>query len=318
MSTKIEWTDETWTPIRARNRETGKVGHFCVHKSPGCINCYSETWQARFGNPVRFAAQDAGKVDLFLDKDMLNKVLGWRKPRMVFVCSMTDLFLENHPDEWIVDVWANMMLAQKHTFQVLTKRTERMTELLNSQAFQDAVAEIVEAVGCMALPGWPTKLEWPVPNVWVGTSVEDRARKDRFDHLRNTPAAVRFLSIEPLLEDLGEVDLTGIHWVIVGGESGNKARPMNPDWVRSIRDQCLAADVAFFFKQWGTWECAEDVGSCELELTIESLYGRGRGWFGEKLRVPEWFTDGEATYVKVGKKASGRELDGRTWEEMPA
>ena len=130
MPTKIEWTDESWNPIRAENRETGGVGHFCVHKSTGCANCYAETMQPRFQNRIRYANQDREKVNLFLDKDKLHEPLGWRKPRRVFVCSMTDLFLEMHSYDWLIDIWVNMGLARKHQFQVLTKRPEQMRTFL--------------------------------------------------------------------------------------------------------------------------------------------------------------------------------------------
>ena len=289
MSTKIEWTDETWNPIRARNRETGGVGHFCVHVSPGCAGCYAERLQARFGNPVRYAAQDAEKVELFLDEDVLMQPLRWRKPRQVFVCSMTDLFLEAVPDAWIDKVFAVMGLAPQHTFQVLTKRAERMKEFmtLRVQGPWAGRAHTVDDDGTERdmtdvrfrllsttidlFPRCPPAAlnraikwqdehypegagfirKWPLPGIWLGVSIEGPAYWARAEHLKQTPAAVRFLSIEPLIEGLGThvriVD--DMDWVIVGGESGPKARPMEPEWAREIRDQCRRASVPFFMKQ---------------------------------------------------------------------
>ena len=260
---KIEWTDATWNPFRAYNLETGGRGHFCVHHSPGCQFCYAERQQPRFKNPVRYAAQDAKKVEIYLDLDILQKPHGWRRPRMVFVCSMTDLFYEGHSFEDIEKVWHIMEDAPQHTFQVLTKRPDRMREYL-------------------AAHHWTGKVYM---NIWLGTSVEDQQRaNERTPHLLAIPTnSVRFLSVEPLL---GPVDLEKwcfdrgamirsltrpptllnrdqadavtaypLDWIIVGGESGplRKARPMNPDWVRGIRDQCREGGVPFFFKQWGAW-----------------------------------------------------------------
>ena len=145
MPTKIEWTDETWTPIRARNIETGGVGHFCVHVSPGCENCYAEGFQKRFNNPIRYAAQDASKVELFLDEKVLMKPLGWKKPRRVFVCSMTDLFYEGVPDEWIDRVFATMAMARQHQFQCLTKRSARMQSYITGGALQRVGALVYDA-----------------------------------------------------------------------------------------------------------------------------------------------------------------------------
>ena len=180
----------------------------------------------------------------------------------MFVCAHSDLFQDAVPDEWRNEIFANMAIAQQHTFQVLTKRAEeaRLYLGLRSRSMLP-ITEVLQdvAAGGVQLPDLWGK--WPLPNVWIGTSVEDRARKDRIVHLRETPAAVRFLSLEPLLEDLGELDLTGIDWAIVGGESGPNARPMHSDWARSIRDQCQAAGVAFHFKQWGEWRQALDVGT---------------------------------------------------------
>ena len=320
MSTKIEWTDETWNPIRARNRETGGVGHFCVHKSPGCKHCYAEPMQRRlFNNPIRYAAQDANKVELFLDEKVALKPLSWRKPRRVFVCSMTDLFLENHPEEWILDVWVNMALAHTHTFQVLTKRPERM------RAFVDKCRGEVEFLYEAVMEGVPVRqrreFQWPLPNVWLGVSIEGPAYWPRAVQLKETPAAVRFLSIEPLIEGLGThvriVD--DMDWVIVGGESGPNARPMHPQWAREIRKQCRVARVPFFFKQWGNWfpdsQCwtggrgfGSGMTDDEVQMTPDGKTYRGAPPNGARGEI----------MTPMSKKRAGRLLDGREWNEVPA
>lgn len=237
-NSRIEWTDATWNPV------TG-----CTKVSPGCAHCYAETLAERFrgvyGHPYERG------FDLTLRPERLDTPLSWKRPRRVFVNSMSDLFHEDVPDQFIYGVFDTMRRAHWHQFQVLTKRPQRVVELAQ-------------------------RLPWP-PNVWLGTSIELQRWAWRADAIRQVPAAVRFLSCEPLLGPI-KVDLTGIHWVIVGGESGPKARPMHPEWARCIRDQCLAAGVPFFFKQWGTYD---------------------------------------ANGKRVGKWISGRLLDGRTWDAMP-
>lgn len=233
----IEWTESTWNPVRG-----------CTKVSPGCANCYAETFAERFRG-VKGSPYEQG-FDLRLVPEKLNEPLKWRKPRKVFVNSMSDLFHPGVPDSYVASVCGVMREAARHTFQVLTKRSERMRDLLNGD------------------------LRWAgdLPNVWWGVSVENRKHGvPRIDVLRQANARVRFLSVEPLLEDLGELNLDGIHWVIVGGESGPGARPMHRDWVVNIQRQCESSKTAFFFKQWGG----------------------------------------------VNKKKTGRELDGRTYDEMP-
>ncbi|MFO0891038.1 MAG: phage Gp37/Gp68 family protein [Isosphaeraceae bacterium] len=217
LNTKIEWTDATWNPIRG-----------CTKISPGCAHCYAETFAERFrGVPGHPYEQG---FDLRLMPQKLEEPLGWKTPRMVFVNSMSDLFHEDVPEDYIERVCRVMAEASRHTFQVLTKRSERMRELLRGRL--SFVAD--------------------QPHIWFGVSVENRRHGlPRIEHLRETPAGLRMLSVEPLLEDLGPVDLRGIGWVILGGESGHGARPLEADWVRSIRDQCRDAGVPFFFKQWG-------------------------------------------------------------------
>jgi protein gp37 len=213
----IEWTDATWNPVRG-----------CTKITPGCAHCYASTFAERFrGVPGHPYEQG---FDLRLVPEKLADPLLWPARKRVFVNSMSDLFHVDVPDEYILRVAHVMATADWHTYQVLTKRSERMAELLRTKL--DFVAKL--------------------PHIWWGVSVENqRHGLPRIDHLRAAPACVRFLSVEPLLEDLGEVNLTGIHWMIVGGESGHGARPMNADWVRSLRDQCMKAGVSFFFKQWG-------------------------------------------------------------------
>ena len=234
----IEWTQATWNPV------TG-----CTKVSPGCAHCYAETFAERFrgvpGHPYE------NGFDLQLRADRLELPLTWKRPRLIFVNSMSDVFHPEVPDDHIASVFDTMRRADWHTFQVLTKRPERAAALAS-------------------------RLPWP-KNVWMGISVENQRWTCRIDALRTIPAAVRFLSCEPLLGPLS-LDLTDIHWVIAGGESGPRSRAMKPEWAEGIRDQCLEQQVSFFFKQWGAWNC------------------EGR---------------------RVGKGKSGRELAGRTWDQMP-
>jgi protein gp37 len=216
-NSKIEWTDATWNPVRG-----------CTKVSPGCKHCYAETFAERFRgvpeHPFEFG------FDLRLVPEKLGDPIAWSKPKKVFVNSMSDLFHEDVPDEHIEKVCRVMLAANWHTYQVLTKRADRMSALLQTRLLTAAKA----------------------PHIWWGVSVENRQHGlPRIAKLRDARPAVAFLSVEPLLEDLGTVDLGGIDWVIVGGESGPGARPMLPEWVRNIRAQCQAQSVAFFFKQWG-------------------------------------------------------------------
>lgn len=214
---KIEWTDATWNPVRG-----------CTKVSPGCAHCYAETFAERFrgvpGHPY-----ESG-FDLRLVPHKLTEPLRWTTPRMIFVNSMSDLFHEDVPDSYIAEVANVMRAATWHTFQVLTKRSERMRELLGTKLRIAALCD----------------------HIWWGVSVENKKHGlPRVQHLRAAPARIRFLSIEPLLEDVGQIDLRGISWVIVGGESGPGARPMERSWVVNIRNQCEKENVPFFFKQWG-------------------------------------------------------------------
>jgi protein gp37 len=214
---EIEWTDATWNPVRG-----------CEKITPGCDHCYAETFAERFRG-VKGHPYEQG-FDLRLVPEKLAEPLRWKTPRMIFVNSMSDLFHKDVPEDYVEAVCRVMERANWHTYQVLTKRSSLMRNLLQGRV----------------------RFAAALPHIWWGVSVEDRAHGlPRVEHLRQAPARVRFLSIEPLLEDLGEIDLRDIHWVIVGGESGAGARPMKKEWVESIRDQCQNAGVPFFFKQWG-------------------------------------------------------------------
>ncbi len=236
-NSKIEWTDSTWNPVRG-----------CTKISPGCKHCYAETFAERFrgvkGHPFEFG------FDLRLVPEKLGDPIRWSTPRRIFVNSMSDLFHADVPDDYIEKVCRVMLAANWHTYQILTKRAARMERLLRGKLKKAAQAE----------------------HIWWGVSVENRAHGlPRIAMLRGARPKVAFLSVEPLLEDLGAMNLTGIQWVIVGGESGPGARPIKRSWVRSIRAQCRSAKVPFFFKQWGG----------------------------------------------VRKAETGRELDGRTYDEFP-
>ena len=217
LNSQIEWTDATWNPVRG-----------CTKISPGCKHCYAETFAERFRG-VKGHPYEQG-FDLRLVPEKLTEPFLWRSPKLVFVNSMSDLFHESVPESYIRAVCRVMVTAKWHTFQVLTKRSERLKELLTG----------------------PVSFAADQGHIWWGVSVEDRKYGlPRVAHLQEIPAKVRFLSIEPLLEDIGRFDLSGISWTIVGGESGPGARRMEREWVVSVRDQCRESRVPFFFKQWG-------------------------------------------------------------------
>lgn len=321
--TGIEWTDATWNPV------TG-----CTEVSPGCDHCYAKTFAERWRGTAGHYFERGFDVQLRPDK--LRLPLSWRRPRRVFVNSMSDLFHTDVPDAYIAAVFAVMALAERHTFQVLTKRHDRMRSLLSSASF----GHLVAAQGRAHLIG--SQQDWlrvgamlggdPLPNVWLGVSVEDQKWADiRIPRLLQTPAAVRFLSCEPLLGPVdlsrwlpcGRPDLCGLllrggscecprahrdnpgpDWVIVGGESGPGARPMHPQWVRSLRDQCHMAGVAFFFKQWGAWRPGGDAAR-------PAMWMDAHGQLGSFANHAD-----QVAMVRVGKHAAGRDLDGRTWDEL--
>jgi protein gp37 len=325
---KIEWTatfnpdgsvtpGATWNPLRARDLKTGKLGWHCVKISPACEHCYAWRQNVRFGTGLNYSAGSGATS--FLEEHVLLAPLGWKRPRKIFVCSMTDLFGEWVPAEWIDRMFATMALAPSHTFIVLTKRPQRMKEYFADQGYRlaawayqlgfvAAAAKKIEA-GARIAEQFTAGRRWPLPNVWLGATIEDHVRcMERLDPLLETPAAVRFISAEPLLGDLdlalrnwahigGRRDDCRIDWVIVGGESGAGARPMHPDWARLIRQDCELAGVPFFFKQWGAWLPAGQDGA--------------RVCAGQLLNCSD-------KPERVGKKAAGRLLDGREWNEFPA
>lgn len=269
---KIEWTDATWNPV------TG-----CTKVSAGCDHCYAETFAERWrgvpGHPYEHG------FDLTLRPERLRDVLKWKRPRTIFVNSMSDLFHVGVPDDYIREVFAVMREASQHRFQVLTKRAERMERFCVKEAL--------------------------TPNIWLGVSVENEQALWRVEHLRRVRnAAVRFLSCEPLIGPLRKLSLEGIDWVIVGGESGRDARPMNPWWVCDIRDACHNARVPFFFKQWGEYIPFEYL---EGKQMITLARGRAVVYLDGTI-VPK---RNGCLMERVGKKRAGRILYGRTHDGMP-
>jgi protein gp37 len=340
--TNIEWTEATWNPV------TG-----CTAVSPGCDHCYAESIAHRFAGTAAFPDGFA----VTLRPERLDQPLRWTRPRRIFVCSMADLFHDQVPDEHIAEVFAVMALAPRHTFQVLTKRHGRMRSLLAAADFRKAVAirAVARAEADAGPPYLPEHLVipphgeswWPLANVWLGVSAEDQKRADlRIPALLDTPAAVRWVSAEPLLgpislEFVGYFEPNcrgcsgllspahepscgvepgrhwGLDWVVAGGESGRGARPMHPDWARALRDQCAAAGVPFLFKQWGE----------HVPATVEDdpAFAGGRAFStpgGGRMAVSAWdrdrMLDADTIALRVGKKAAGRELDGVVHDGYPA
>ena len=296
MSTKIEWTDETWNPV------TG-----CTKISPGCANCYAERMARRLAGRCGYP-EALNHFDVTLRPDRLEQPLKWKKPRMVFVCSMSDLFHDDVPDAFIGKVFRRMIMADHHTFQVLTKRPARMQEYLSEHVVN----------GKFRAYGF--QYDWPPSNLWLGVTAENQKWwEKRRDAFFATPAAVHFLSYEPALGPLvlSDDDLARLDQVICGGESGPGARPMHPDWTRSLRDQCQEAGVPYFFKQWGAWkEIQYDKGG-RGDMRVSPIRG-----IIDKL--PDLSSEAGREEFKrvvmmrnVGKKAAGRLLDGREWNEMP-
>ncbi len=324
--TGIEWTDRVWNPT------TG-----CDRVSPGCDHCYALTMAKRLKGMGSAKYQRDGDpktsgpgFGVSTHPDSLHDPLKWRKPQRIFVNSMSDLFHDQVPDDFIAQVFAIMAIAPHHTFQVLTKRHARMRSLLNSSDFQTATAEHMLAMTDadeMKDAGDP----FPLPNVWLGVSAENQQWADiRIPALLSTPAAVRFISAEPLL---GPINLgfeecdhhrrshtevgcwRGLNWVIAGGESGPAARPMHPDWARGLRDQCQAAGVAFLFKQWGEHLPSSRGMRGYSKITDRYVFGDGSG----DVELASWHEGlpPGALVQRVGKKAAGRMLDGRTWDQYP-
>lgn len=350
---RIEWTDATWTPIRARRRDTGKVGVHCERVSPGCKNCYSATFNRRglpvHGTGLDFTVRNRDLVEIFLDEDMEFLPLRWKRPRKIFVCSQTDLFAAFVPRSYIVRVVAVMALADWHTFQILTKREERMFHILTSEDFWDDVALCmacltggeIEGLDGIKLPktGPEVGPDTPLPHVWFGVSVEDQPTADeRILWLLRTPAAKRFISYEPALGavnlrrilwdghshydaltsglDNNGSPLPRLDWVIAGGESGPKARPAHPAWFRDVRDQCQQAGVPFFFKQWGEWGAVtfDDRNGKIVPNERKEAWAHPDGLVSDRASVRDFAWP----MVRVGKKKAGRLLDGREWSEFPS
>ncbi|WP_309491393.1 DUF5131 family protein [Trinickia mobilis] len=352
QNSKIEWTDMVWNPLRG-----------CSRVSQGCTHCYAERVAMRFsgaGQPYHKLVQMTSQGPKWTGKvrtvpEALAAPFGWAKPRRVFVNSMSDLFHESVPFEFIASVFAVMSVTTRHTYQVLTKRPERMVEFFKWVKDGEGVFDD-DAISSRM----PKDIPWvphhhntrrggydncgpgfPYENVWLGVSVEDqRAADERIPLLLKVPAAVHFLSVEPML---GPVDLerpmpgpdldqgsgakicqpwyiqSGIDWVICGGESGPGARPMHPDWARDLRDQCAEAKVPFFFKQFGEWAPGENCGG-PLKRTEQVAHWFGDQWCFSTL-TPSGSVgmhyDDEPTVYRVGKRTAGRHLDGRTHDEFP-
>lgn len=338
--TKIEWTNKTWNPI---------VG--CSKVSPGCANCYAERMAVRlqamdkpgYHEVVNERGHWTGNVNLRYD--ILDAPLRWRKPAMVFVNSMSDLFHPAVPFEFIDRIFAVMGRSQQHTFQILTKRPELMLQYLQSDPYRRILDEANDLDAKFWIPaanlgtGISDPARMPLPNVWLGVSVESQAAADvRIPLLIRTPAAVRFVSAEPLLGPLDLLRWTShnlhsircnggltfhelgkgetftkctchLNWVIAGGESGPSARPMHPDWARALRDQCQEAHVPFFFKQHGEWLHRSQISrDLQGDLAMMNVFGHG-------FKYHTW-SDGTDS-VRLGKKQAGRTLDGRTWDQFP-
>lgn len=292
VKTKIEWTDAVWNPVSG-----------CSKVSHGCKNCYAERLWPRLSAPGQPYAGRAF-TDVRCHPERLSDPLRWRKPRRVFVNSMSDLFHEDVSNIFLSSVFNTMACAHVHTFQILTKRPARMREWFETiRRYEHRDGSIFHLDQDDLIVGLD---HWPLPNVWLGVSVEDQSTADeRIPLLLQTPAATRFISAEPLLAQInierwlpakiigvpGEQTIDGLDWVICGGESGPRARPMQAAWAQSLRDQCQAAGVPFFFKQWGEWLPAMQNSATEMNASDDP--------------------------IRIGKKSAGRRLDGRTWDEFP-
>lgn len=331
----IEWTDASWNPIRG-----------CSRVSEGCRNCYAERQAARFrgkGQPYEGLVtianghpQWTGAVQIV--RDVLREPIRWHKARRIFVNSMSDLFHENVTDRWIEEIFAVMALAPQHTFQILTKRPERMVKWFTTEQCsitkQEFVAHILRNTfsrqwlrRVASIPLDRPDFDWPLPNVWLGVSVEDQQTADeRIPLLLETPAAVRWVSYEPAL---GPVDFTKwlhleqtsmvVDWIVAGGESGPGARPPHPDWFRAVRKQCGFSATPFFFKQWGEWRAAREGFVVEYAAEespnpqLRTIWPNGST--GKGLAS---CSGGCGVLMKrVGKKAAGSLLDGREYREFP-
>lgn len=323
----ISWTDSTWNPV------TG-----CTKVSPGCDHCYIDRCPPFRMEGRRFNGDGPGATTgVRLHPDRLDQPLRWQRPRRVFVNSLADLFHDDVPLEFIVGVWAVMALSGHHTFQVLTKRPARMRAVLSRPDFA-----LLVSAQCLPLLKVragehlevPLDVTLPLPNVWIGVSVEDQPRADmRIPLLLSTPAAVRFLSCEPLLGPVdvdyagllassqsGSLTIPRVDWVICGGESGPGARPMHPDWARSLRDQCHAAGVPFLFKQWGEWRWTREAVDRDDEREVGDQFPAAkwqvitRDGRVDESNIP---SEGSTVMQRVGVKRADRKLDGQLHDSYP-
>lgn len=331
--TGIEWADATWNPL---------VG--CSAVSPGCDHCYAARESAgRLKHlPVYSGLTDRhGQFNgiIRMLPERLLQPYRWKRPRRIFVNSMSDLFHRDVDYEFVAKVFAAMALAPQHHYLMLTKRPHYMVDIVNDTggliSFQSEVRLSLERLAPDRVPSltdlWAG---WPLPQVWLGTSIESNRYVWRANHLRATEAAVRWLSLEPLLGPLPDLDLTGIDWVVVGGESGPGARPMHPQWVRDIRDRCLAEGVPFLFKQWGEYRPAAIRDDDSDQMVGGRVYDNPRGgtaspafrtapgqWRlmrpGERRQNGDTMLDDDTIAIRLGKKRAGRTLDGRTWDQFP-
>ena len=364
---KIQWLNlpgykgETWNPIAG-----------CTKISEGCENCYAEKMAVRLaamaikhvkpmsvGKYVKVIQGRKWDGNTFMNEEELLIPLSWKQPRVVFVCSMGDLFHENTPFEWVDRVMAIAAVLPSHIFIVLTKRAKRMAEYFGQgkenlvKRWEDATYELgiadknedPDAAACFLynrclsgakVPSWG----WPLSNVWVGVTAENQERaNERVPWLLQVPAAVKFVSVEPMLGpvDFEKVEITKVlgnnafglisfskinhlDWVICGGESGHKARPLHPDWVRGLRDQCGQAGVPFFFKQWGEWIPLDQYNGDERRTVKQEniISMSSYGDYGPFLKTDYMIDERNyKTICKIGRKAAGNELDGRRWEEYP-
>jgi protein gp37 len=308
--TGIEWTDSTWNPV------TG-----CTEVSPGCDHCYAKTFAERWRGTEGHYFENGFDVQLRPDK--LDLPLRWKKPRRIFVNSMSDLFHDDVPSDFIAKVFAITALTPQHTFQILTKRHARMRSLLHADYFR------VNVRGHIAWWSDYLNLElpvpyWPLPNVWLGVSAENQQWANlRIPTLLDTPAAVRFISAEPLLGPISIFasskidDDPGLDWVIAGGESGRGARPMHPGWIRSLRNECTFNGVPFLFKQWGEWTLSAQYGATRPGQRRLVYLDGPSAEIGRDYASGAPLQPGSQLMYRAGKHAAGRELDGRTWDQYP-
>jgi protein gp37 len=331
-NTQIEWTEATWNPI------TG-----CSLASPGCTNCYAMQLAgtrlahipSRAGLTREVNGNHVWTGEVRFNEQWLDQPLRWKRPRMIFVCAHGDLFHESVPDEWIDKAFAVMALATQHTFQVLTKRAGRMRDFFReTTGWRARIAELLNELKPSPLwngnvyQGWQNLHGRPdgLSNVWLGVSVEDQSRaNERIPDLLATPAAIRWISAEPLLGPVNIIDamwardgFSSIHatidWVVCGGESGTKARPMHPDWARNLRDQCKDSDTPFFFKQWGEFiPCVTDDDGHGLRCYPDGAECQA---FFEETKAPILSAHGRE-FWRIGKKRAGRLLDGVEHNGMP-